>query len=218
MLDSEIRSIFYKLGITDYNEDDLEDNDAHGRLVRKITELLCDELKVDGPFREEVLKAAYLHDIGKLRLSANLYGRNKSALHVEEVKYMRMHANLGYEILKECGYSDTILEATLHHHENYDGSGYPGNLYMNRIPLAARILRVADVFAALVSERPYRIAFDFDTALAMMVEDNKYFDMKIFLTFMKIFHSEEFVEVEQLVRMNNEKSSYLHEKELKRIS
>ena len=98
---------------------------------------------------------------------------------------------VGYAILKDRGYEDAILEAVLYHHENYDGSGYPKNLKGEQIPVAARILRVCDAFGALISNRPYREAFDKETALDIMVEEAKYFDMKVYLAFQRVSHSEE---------------------------
>ena len=155
-----------------------------------------------------MLMASYLHDIGKLKLSKNLYGRDKTALQIEETRYMRMHAKLGAEMLENCGFPAEICNAVHHHHENFDGSGYPGNLAADKIPLEARILKVCDVFAALISDRPYRKGFDMDTAVEMMIEDNKVFDIKIFLEFMKLYHSEEFEEVVAFSMKINAKNRY----------
>ena len=94
------------------------------------------------------------------------------------------------EILKEKGYSDFVSESVLYHHENFDGSGYPDNLKEFEIPIGARILRVCDVFAALISDRPYRSAFDVDAAVELMIEEVKNFDMEVFLAFMRVVNSE----------------------------
>ncbi len=80
------------------------------------------------------------------------------------------------------------MESILYHHENYDGSGYPENLSGENIPMGARILRVCDVFAALISDRSYRRAFDRETAVELMIDEVKNFDMEIFLAFMRIIH------------------------------
>ena len=92
----------------------------------------------------------------------------------------------------------------LHHHENYDGSGYPDNLRGNEIPLGARILRVCDVFAALVSDRAYRAAFREEVAMELMIDEIKNFDMKIFLAFQRVVGAEDFEEVRQMIRQYNE--------------
>ena len=185
-----IKSILHHLNMADIVEEDLDDNIDHAELVAILVRLLCTQMELPLDFQHQVVMAAYLHDIGKLCLSKNLYGRDKNALQIEETRYMRRHANLGADMLEKCGFTPEICNAVHHHHENYDGSGYPGNLYAEKIPLEARILRVCDVFAALISDRPYRKAFDIDTAMDLMIEDIKAFDMKIFLEFMKVFHSE----------------------------
>ena len=132
-----------------------------------------------------------VHDIGKLCVSGYLYGRNKDTLKIEEMKYVRMHPRLGYDLLMRDDFSDFVVESILYHHENYDGSGYPENLAGDQIPLGAKILRVCDVYAALTSTRPYRAAFDSDTAVELMIDEVKNFDMKVFLAFQRAIHEEE---------------------------
>ena len=83
----------------------------------------------------------------------------------------------------------------MYHHENYDGTGYPGNLYGENIPIGARILRVSDVFSALISDREYRSAFDVETAVEMMIDEVENFDMKIFLAFQRVVHE---VDIEKI--------------------
>src|SRR5699024_9465235 len=96
---------------------------------------------------------------------------------------------------KREGYPEEIQKMVLHHHENMDGSGYPDNLSGEKIPLGARIIRVCDVYAALLSDRPYRKGFDQDTAIQLMIEEIKNFDMKIFLTFQRVIHEENNMEI-----------------------
>ena len=90
--------------------------------------------------------AGMLHDIGKLKLRSYINGQESNPMVIEELKYVRMHSTLGYEELKDQGYSDFVLESILYHHENYDGSGYPSNLAGKEIPIGARILCVCNVF------------------------------------------------------------------------
>lgn len=200
-----MKSILQRLNMAEVVEEDLYDNIDHAELVAILVRLLCTQMELPVDFQNQVVMAAYLHDIGKLRLSNNLYGRDKNALQIEETRYMRMHAGIGATMLEECGFSAEICNAVHHHHENFDGSGYPSNLAEEKIPLEARILRVCDVFAALISDRPYRRAFDMDTAMDLMIEDNKSFDMKIFLEFMKIYHSEEIKQVFDFANEINER-------------
>lgn len=206
-----ITRILEKVQLTDLMEDDVLDSIDHGELVGMLVKRLCTQLGYPVEFQEQMLVAAYVHDIGKLRLSKNLYGRDKKALHVEEVKYMRMHTELGRQMLQECDYPEEIRNAVYYHHENYDGTGYPKNLKAEKIPLEARILRVCDVFAALISDRPYRRGFDVDTAMELMIEDVKTFDMKIFLEFMNIFHSEGFQEIIDFANQINENKRSMDE-------
>lgn len=199
-----IRDVLHRLQMVEVLEEDLYDNIDHAELVALIVHLLCTQMELPVDFQQQAVTAAYLHDIGKLRLSNNLYGRDKNALQIEETRYMRMHAGIGADMLKECGYSSEICNAVLHHHENYDGSGYPSNLSEEKIPLEARILRICDVFAALISDRPYRKGFDAETAMELLIEDNKSFDMKIFLEFLKVYHSEE---IESVIRCAEESNA-----------
>lgn len=170
---------------------DLIDGIRHGVCVSNLTYLTAKKLGLPENICYELAVAGMVHDIGKLRLSSYLYGRNSNAMLIEEMQYMRMHSKLGYDILKAQGFSDFITESVLYHHENYDGSGYPENLKAESIPFGARVIKVADSFSALIAERPYREAFDFDTAISIMIEDIKEYDMRIFLAFQEIIHDEE---------------------------
>ena len=193
--ESLIKSVLERLNLNEVMEEDMEESIDHGELVAMLVRLLCNQLELPVDFQQQIVLAAYVHDIGKLRLTKNLYEREKNTLQIEKTRYMRMHAKVGADMLKEAGFPAEICNAVYHHHENYDGSGYPANLSEEKIPMEARILRICDVFAALISDRPYRRGFDMDTAMELMIEDNKAFDMKIFLEFMKVYHSKEFDQV-----------------------
>ena len=198
-----IKSILHHLNMADIVEEDLDDNIDHAELVAILVRLLCTQMELPLDFQHQVVMAAYLHDIGKLCLSKNLYGRDKNALQIEETRYMRMHANLGADMLEKCGFTPEICNAVHHHHENYDGSGYPDNLSGENIPWGARILRNCDVFAALVSKRPYRDAFDIDTAIELMIDEVKNFDMEVFLAFQKVVYGENHELIQKLIENNN---------------
>lgn len=183
-LDMEVDEISY------YLNEELQTEVSHGIEVSRLAGLLARELKLDPEFCHDIEVAGMLHDIGKLRASTYLYGGEEDTLNVEKMRYVRMHSTLGYEVVKEQGYSDRICEMILHHHENYDGTGYPDNMVGEDIPLGARIIRVCDVFVALTSDRPYRKAFDSKTAVELLIEEVSHFDMKIFLPFQGIIHDE----------------------------
>lgn len=169
---------------------DLEDGIEHGICVSNLAYYISKEMKMEESLCHEMAVAGMLHDIGKMKLSFYLYGRNEDTLRIEEMKYVRSHSKISYEILKVKEYSDFILDSVLYHHENYDGSGYPQNLEGDVIPIGARILRVCDVYAALTSDRPYRSAFDSETAIELMIDEVKNFDMKIFLAFQKVINQD----------------------------
>ena len=170
---------------------DFKSGIAHGVLVGNLTYTLAKRLGLSEEEAYELKLAGMVHDIGKLKLSDYLYGRNTDNLSIEEMKYMRMHSKISYDVLKNYEYSDNIMDVVLRHHECFDGSGYPDNLKGEDIPLGARILRVTDEFSALISDRPYRKAFDIDTAVQIMIEGNKNIDLRIFLEFQRMIHEED---------------------------
>lgn len=183
---------------------DLNDAISHGILVSNLAGMLAKELGLKKAECYELAQAGMVHDIGKLRLGEYLYGRRSDTLQIEEMKYVRLHPKLGRDILLEQGnFSNTIMESIYHHHENFDGSGYPDNLSGNAIPYGARILRTCDVFAALVTERPYRAAFEMEAAIELMIDEVKNFDMKIFLHFLHMVHDEKFDRIKQYIQEVN---------------
>jgi two-component system response regulator RpfG len=125
-----------------------------------------------GMFEDEVRLielAAPLHDVGKIAVPDAILGK-PGALTDEEVAIVRQHPRIGHELLSGSHnrFIQTGAIIALRHQERYDGSGYPDGLAGDAIPLEARIVAVADVFDALISPRPYRSAWEIDTALAYL--------------------------------------------------
>lgn len=174
---------------------DLKSGLNHGIMVSNLTYLIAREMKLDEDMCYDMAVAGLVHDIGKLKLSPYLYGRNEGSLAVEEMKYMRMHSKISYDIIRHYDFSYFTLETVLHHHECYDGSGYPDNLKGEDIPIGARVLKVADTFAALVSDRPYRKAFSHEAAMEIMIDEVKNFDMKVFIAFQRVIHEEKTIQI-----------------------
>lgn len=170
---------------------DLKSGLNHGILVSNLTYLVAKKMELDEDMCYEMAVAGLVHDIGKLQLSQYLYGRDEKSLAVEEMKYMRMHSKISHSILQHYDFSLFTLETVLHHHECYDGSGYPDHLVGDDIPIGARVLKVADTFAALISDRPYRKAFSIETAMEIMIDEVKNFDMEVFIAFQRVIHEEE---------------------------
>ena len=181
--------------LIDYVVNDFKSGIKHGVLVANLTYALAKEYGMTEAEAYELKVAAMVHDIGKLKLSEYLYGRTNESLPEEEKKYMSMHSKISYDVLKKYDYSDNIMEVVLSHHECYDGSGYPNGLVGEDIPIGARILKVTDEFAALISDRPYRKAFDIDTAVSIMIDEVKNLDMKAFILFQRLIHEESTLEL-----------------------
>lgn len=181
--------------LIDYVVNDFKSGIKHGVLVANLTYALAKEYGMSEAEAYELKVASMVHDIGKLKLSEYLYGRTNESLPEEEKKYMSMHSKISYDVLKKYDYSDNIMEVVLSHHECYDGSGYPNGLVGEDIPIGARILKVTDEFAALISDRPYRKAFDIDTAVSIMIDEVKNLDMKAFILFQRLIHEESTLEL-----------------------
>jgi putative nucleotidyltransferase with HDIG domain len=109
-------------------------------------------------------RAGVLHDLGKLVLRESIY-QKPGALTYEGSALMRGHPLVGADILKPLRFLAHEAEAISRHHERYDGAGYPGGLKGEQIPLAARLIAVADAFDAMTSTRPYRAAMPIEAAL-----------------------------------------------------
>ena len=120
---------------------------------------------------QEILKkAGILHDIGKMGLSESILNK-PCCLTREELEEIRKHPMLGEDICRPLKSLKEILPGIRHHHERWDGAGFPDNLASNFIPLMARILSIVDAFDAMVSMRPYRGKRSIDEALSVMAAE-----------------------------------------------
>jgi putative two-component system response regulator len=136
---------------------------------------------------ESILYASPMHDIGKIGIPDRILLKN-GPLNEEEWTIMRLHTVYGGKILENSDIGFLRLGEVIAktHHEKFDGSGYPNGLKGRDIPLAGRIVAVADVFDALMSRRPYKKAFTMEQALTIILEGRgRHFDpevVDIFLT------------------------------------
>ena len=146
-----------------------KDNETGQHIIRmsKICHELAKTIGIDERSAEVLLNAAPMHDIGKIGVPDTIL-KKPGPLDSWEWRTMRSHTTIGAEILGDNG-SELLVVAqriALHHHEKWDGSGYPDGLAGTAIPYEARIAAVADVFDALTSKRPYKAAWSFDDAVA----------------------------------------------------
>ncbi|MGX7705447.1 HD-GYP domain-containing protein [Methylobacterium sp. Gmos1] len=115
-----------------------------------------------------LVRAGLLHDIGKARIPAEILNK-PGALTDDEMALMRTHAAVGHDILRESGLRDpVVLQATRHHHEMIDGSGYPDHLAKEAVKDLVRLMSVCDIYAALTEARPYRPAMTRAGALGIL--------------------------------------------------
>lgn len=116
---------------------------------------ICEEMNLPESFKEIVKNAGELHDVGKLKISDSILNKPEN-LNQEEWEILKKHPGNAVEILTPLKFLDKEKEIILHHHERFDGSGYPDGLKSKEIPLGSRILAVADSFDAMNSSRAYR--------------------------------------------------------------
>ena len=117
-----------------------------------------------------VTTAAVLHDIGKLAVPEHILSK-PGALTPEEFKKIRIHPQVGAEIIEHVPFPYPVAPLILNHHERWDGKGYPRGIKGEEIPLGARILSVADFFDALMTDRPYHRAMSREAAISMLEQD-----------------------------------------------
>jgi putative nucleotidyltransferase with HDIG domain len=138
---------------------------GHSRSVRELALVLGRELGLAPDALDQLAQAALLHDIGKIGVPDSVLLKDGS-LSQQEWQLMRAHAEEGARIIGRLGYLDEVVPAIRHHHERFDGRGYPDGLLGDDIPLAARIIHVADALDAMLAERVYRPARTPEGALA----------------------------------------------------
>jgi putative nucleotidyltransferase with HDIG domain len=158
----------------------------HSTNVAKYAVAIARELGLSPTQLEDIHIAAILHDIGKIGISEQIISK-PDRLSSEEFSIMKDHPAHGIRILEPIGFAQSIISAIYQHHERYDGKGYPQGISGENIPLAARILSVADTIDAMVSERPYRGTISSDAVLRELeAEAGRQFDPEIEKTARKL--------------------------------
>lgn len=144
---------------------------GHSDRVALFARRIARQLGYDAVTCERILLTGLLHDIGKIGVPDAVL-QKPGKLTDDEFRLIQRHPEVGYNILKHIEHLDYVLDGVLHHHESYDGRGYPHNLADIEIPLVARIIAVADAYDAMTSSRPYRHAMPRDKAESILRENS----------------------------------------------
>jgi len=136
---------------------------GHSQKVTEISVTLARELGILRGSIEKIRLAGVVHDIGKIGVKESVLNK-PDKLTEEEYQHIKSHPEIGERILSPVVEDRGILEIVRHHHEHYDGTGYPDGVKGEQISLGARIVMVADAYDAMTSERPYRKAMDSEKA------------------------------------------------------
>ncbi len=144
-------------------------------------------LGLDGTSLQSLYRGGYLHDIGKIGIPDSILLK-PGKLTAQEWATMRSHPARGEEICRHLSSLAPILPLIRHHHERWDGSGYPDGLRGEQIPLLARVLQVADIYDALTNPRPYKEAFSPGKALEILQleADRGWRDPQLVKTFFRV--------------------------------
>jgi len=137
---------------------------GHSSRVKDYSLRLAHFMKLTDKQIQNIEKAALLHDIGKIGIDDSIL-RKPSGLTNDEYNEIKMHPVIGADILENINFLKEISKIIRHHHERYDGRGYPNGLKGDEISIEAAILAIADVYDAMTSNRPYRNSLDTQTAL-----------------------------------------------------
>jgi putative nucleotidyltransferase with HDIG domain len=161
---------------------------GHSEKVMAMAVGLAREMKgFDDQLIAVIRDAALLHDIGKISIPGHILDKPGPLSFEEFDGIMKKHSVIGANIVKDVPFLNELYSLILHHHEHYDGSGYPQGLKGDAIPLGARILHVADAFDAMASDRPYRSSLGKKEALRRIVADSgTHFDPDVAGVFVRV--------------------------------
>ena len=161
-----------------------------GQHLHRVTDLALrcmTEIDESMARNEEIHYGFTLHDVGKIGVPDEILNK-PGKLSADEWKVMQTHPELGAKIVEPIGFSGATMGIILHHHERWDGTGYPDGLKHTQIPLAARTFAVADAYDAMTSERPYRAAMTGDEAIRVILDERgNTFDPEIVDVFLGLY-------------------------------
>jgi putative two-component system response regulator len=157
----------FLLAITDALETKDEYTRGHAQRVSGYATAIGHGLELEAATLEQLSLAAFLHDIGKIGTPDSIFLK-PGTLTVAERAAMQHHSQCGAHLLSEITDMEDVADAVLHHHEHFDGTGYPDNLSEEQIPLLSRIILVTDAYDAMTNPRAFREAWDHETALEQL--------------------------------------------------
>ncbi|HEY2380618.1 MAG TPA: HD-GYP domain-containing protein [Terriglobia bacterium] len=160
---------------------------GHSTRVAEYSHRIAVELGMTDSETEMVLMAASLHDVGKIGVPDHILLK-PGRLTEDEFEYIKKHSEFGWMVLRNVeGFEEASL-ILLHHHERFDGAGYPGELAGDQIPFGARIVAVADTYDALTTNRPYRRSQEHEKAVNEIARcANTQFDPRVVDAFLRAF-------------------------------
>ena len=162
---------------------------ASTELVTWYTARVAEALNYDPEHRRDLLYGAVLRDVGMIEIS-DLVLKSPRSLTPEEWKLVQRHPISGVDILRSMHFSDVTCDVVLHHHERFNGEGYPHGLRGTAIPQGARIVSVVESFVAMIRDTPYRPALSEDEALAVLEENwEMRYDPVVVETFVQVHRS-----------------------------
>ena len=177
-----------------------QDTASHLHRVQHYTQALAVEMGVDEKEAIHMGLMSMLHDIGKLATPDAIL-KKPGKLTNEEWVIMREHPLAGVRILGENPFYEVAREVSAGHHENYDGTGYPNQLKGENIPLSARIVKLADVFDALTTKRPYKEPWAMEAAMDLIdLQAGRLFDPKIVAAFKNLFTNGTLLHIKETYR------------------
>jgi HD-GYP domain-containing protein (c-di-GMP phosphodiesterase class II) len=160
---------------------------GHTGRVTTIAKAIAAQMRLSKEEQDNIEMGALLHDVGKIGVTDKILGK-PGTLDDEEYEEIREHPIKGRHILGNITFLEGAIPCVLHHHERFDGSGYPGHLAGADIPLPGRIISVADAFDAMTRDRPYRKAMPTWRALSELQRGaGKQFDPKVVRAFLSVW-------------------------------
>ena len=158
---------------------------GHGDRIQRLSYILAEAMDLSGEEIETITYAGLLHDIGKIGVSEQVLNK-PGKLTEDEMHQIQAHPEIGANMIKDVGFLRGVTDIIRHHHERYDGKGYPAGLAGESIPLGARILACADAFDAMTSDRVYRKALSFEEAKAELLRNSgTQFDPRVIAVFLQ---------------------------------